>query len=73
MVDAMKDKEEYARSIFRCNIEQIDLYIRNCFFKGTTILTIKCIAKFNHYGARNKQINEGIAPNEYPYYYQKED
>ena len=53
-VDTMKDKEEYARLIFGYNIEQIDLHARNCFFEGTTISTIKCIAKFNHHEVRNK-------------------
>ena len=54
MVDAMKDKKEYARSIFECNIKQIDLYARNHFFEGTTISIMKCVAKFNHHGVRNK-------------------
>jgi len=63
MVDAMKDKKEYARSIFECNIKQVDLYARNHFFEGTTILIMKYIAKFNYHGVRNKQINKGIALN----------
>ena len=39
---------------------------RNCFPEGTGAGTLKCITGFNHYGVRNKLINNDTIDNTCP-------
>ena len=73
VIDTMKNKYEYARNIVGSAVHNIDFNMRNSFYNGVKLLTIKYVAKFNHYNARNQIINKGLPSSECPQCLERED
>jgi len=48
VIDASKSEYEYIHSQVGSNIDLIDYKARNSFYEESTMLMLKCIAKFNH-------------------------
>ena len=50
--DAYKSKEQYTNDQLRANADFIDMEVRNNFYEGVTLSTLKRIALFNHHGQK---------------------
>ena len=71
-IDAQRHKEEYAKAKIPKYWEWVDLEVRNIFYEGIRIGTLKCITRFNYYGYRNNIINNRLVENKCPYWNQNE-
>ena len=65
-IDAKQYERDYAESKFPEYHEWLDLEARNVFHEGIGAGTLKCISGFNHYGDRDKAMNNNLTSNRCP-------
>jgi len=67
IIDMRESEREYIKKKYSSKLDFIDLEARNAFStKKFTLLFIKCVYRYNHYGIRNIIINNSMVGNDYP-------
>ena len=65
-IDTKKREREYVASKFPEYHEQLNLEARNTFHERVRARTLKCVMGYNHYGCRDKKINNNLIDDKYP-------
>ena len=71
-VDTKKRERDYAASKFPEYYEWLDLEARKAFYEWVRAETLKCVTDYNHYGFRDKKINNNLMDEKCPRCQQRE-
>ena len=65
-IDAIKNERDAIKEKVHEKHEWVDICARNCFHGGVGVGTLKSVVGYNHYGKRDRLVNNGLADDKCP-------